>query len=133
MLRGERPVLFATARLAADIGFADITHEWYNPDGHFYGNQTGFSDNSNRHRISAPKQAVLGNFLRKQYLVSAGAFDAGFGAYYWSIEHLVLMGWKRESVLEKRWLYDTWEDAMEDCLQAAISEIKLRSLSVDQS
>lgn len=70
MSRRNRIVTLKEARMLKAQGYTEICNNWYRGyDNKLYKDQTGFSDNSNQHRLSAPRILDVASWiiLQKQF------------------------------------------------------------------
>lgn len=62
----EEFIDFKTAVQLKEMGFDKACNSWYSPSGELYKDQSGFSDNTNIHRTSAPTLRQVITFLLRR-------------------------------------------------------------------
>jgi len=118
----EDVIEFNTAVLAKDKGHEEMCKSWYAPNGDFFENSGGFSDNSGRMRTSAPTQTLLAKWLLKNYNIFVHAQSSTKNGDKW-IDWYVSVNNKQ--IIDHRDGLETMEEAFEVGLIEGLKLIKL--------
>jgi len=122
----DRAISYNTAVLLSKVGYSIPCDRWYSPNGVFWQDVTGFSDNSGRMRISAPSLYMLKSWLLKNHNIKVSADSSTINGkkewvdWYCSVNN--------SSIIDHRDGLDSYEEALEVGLFEALNRINSKDV-----